>query len=412
MSAAPAAQARTTIFYIGNWEWQEFPPGSDSLAWHPQFPADAWLDLRTYAESVDRPAAGSLQCCLLAVSDVPLGPGEWTQLATSVRGPLAVSLSTVENLFGYRSGSLTASTVGELAFDLLVDLADADGRKPLSPNRNQIWTLDLDGLRLFDESIDEHPAAWDDVLARIRADYGILRLRSQIDQSDLYLRYLATQANRYRIDYRDVLSDVYPDEGTVRPTTTHTESFDCADDLADITCDLTWTTTSGTHQIFSNEAYNNDTTSSRARAEADVSTDDHTTQADVSTLISTGDFAAIAVRFNSGGEDFYMCAVSNNNSFTWQIYEVNSGTRSTLAFNAEASPPGSGPFDMECEIDGSDIEMRIGGTPEETASDGTITGYTRGGLADNKSVAGRAKFNDWSITDLAATANRRTILID
>jgi hypothetical protein len=411
------ADSHTTIYYLGLWE-AKFEDLDDDGEWSPDLPVDAWIDLRPESLSSVAPTNGATQCCLLAVSDLPVtGPG-WTQLSTTVRGPLAVDPATLTARLGLATGALdTATTFGELAFELLAEDIIA-GRKPISPNRNLVFTAKLGAERLFNVPVAPG-TAWDNFVARVQADYSRIRTDSIADSSDLYLRYLYAQANKYRVDYRIFLGDE-PDEGTVRPATTQTEDWNCANS-ASLTCDLTWTDVVDDLQIFQSQATDPDDDSvvDRSRASSAVSTDDHYVEVDIGQIdtpaSSTGTTrAGVCVRYAAAADTTYCGrAVTDSTADEYSISYVNAGSESSLATTVEAFP--TLPIVLRLEIDGSDLELFVGGVSKVTTTHASITGNTLGGIHSRIHTTGAnrdVQMDDWEITDLGAVARRRVIIVD
>lgn len=407
MSAeSTAAQAPLRIFYLGRWAaFQD----TETLTWYwaPEYDLDGWLDLRPVALQSIPPSAGARQCCLFGATEVIIGQPGWTWLAASVNGPLGVSGSTVDTLMGARPGTYTASTLGDLAFELLVeDTSPATGRNPLSPNRNLVWSLAIKGDRIFNEKVEDNPDAWSKVVDRVAADYAQIRAESLQRGDELYLKYLQTQADRYRVDYRQFLGGL-PDEGTRKPSTTHTDDFNCTSSDT-MGCDLTWAELSGDWDIDSNTYARGHATSSYTRAEHDVSTDDHIVTTTM--LGENGDRAGPIARADTTypSPTYYWCR--------WEffgqdieIFKRVAGSDTNLSDDGFSTA--SYPTTFSLEVDGSDLECIYDGN-SSTATDSAITGNTRGGLWSDRSVAG-AWFDDWEISDLgAAPAGRRILIIN
>lgn len=413
-SSFPSAQAQTTLFYLGQWEGKLDEPGAVPY-WGPQFPLDGWIDLRPLALQAIAPTEASTQCCLLGVASdpVPFFPG-WTQLATST-DTLAIRLDTLETRLALKAGTLTATTLGELAYQLFAEHPKAP---PLSPNKNLVYTATIGNIRLFSVPLDYESTAWANTKQLLVDAYDQLRTESLAKGDETYLKWLELQSQKYRIDYRELLGD-NPDEGTREPATTFTENFNCAN-TEPIGCDLTWVESLNDTDIGSNDARCQVASGECILySTSAVSSTDHHTIANTSTPIGSVVYAGPTVRHSTSADTFYVCERRDNSTDTWRIAKVVSGSRTSLATTSNGTAPGDSDW-VKCDISGSDLEMFADAatnpptTSRVTVTDSSITTGTNGGLYGWENGSGRARWDDWTIDDggAAPAARRITITLD
>lgn len=404
------SQPKLTVFYIGRWGVLDVDGDGSFYAWNPEFEMDSWIDLRTDTNTKVIPTIGATMCCLIGVTENPIRPSEgWIQLGSSITSPVSISPRIFENDLEYPTFSLTGTTLGDLFFELLIEDANRlSDRKPLSPNRNLVFTVKMDETRLFNKSIIDEPDSWEVVRKRIEIDYDKLRTESLKNNDELYLKWLGLQASKYRVDYRIFLG-TNPDEGTVSPATIHSDDFDCADQAA-LGCDLTWTEIAGDHDIDTNEARNTANQFSLSRAEHDTSDDDVKVTTNTGTFTGTIATSGVTIRHDNSVETYYACRYRPRSGTNTWIYETTASSAAILTSQETSPTPATGFNAVICEINGSAIDFTLAGTLELSTSDSSITGNTRGGIIDSGNGGDRIRWSEWQIEDLAAGAARRRFI--
>lgn len=367
--------------------------------WQPEEQLEGWFDLRTRGQMAQQPAVGTVQCCLLGVTSVAVSNPSWIQLAASKDSPVAVASRSLELLLSLPDGSLTGTTLSDLAFEFAAEDTDlAAGRKPISPNRNGVFVLNIGGRQVFSKPMQDEPAAWDQVRLRVAADYAGIRQESLKNGDEIYLKYLYEQAARYRVDYRVFLEGL-PDEGVRKPTTTYSDDFNRASLGTD------WTATTGTWGIGGSTYLEVTTDSGDNRVRYDcggscaLSTDDH--DGTITHNSGTLNWVGIAVRWSGSSEDFYTTNYRHNQA--GGINKVVSGSASSVCSGGTDTIPTV----HRLVVDGSSLEAFQDGTSKCSTTDSTHTGYLYSGVADNRTGS---QLDDFSVTDIAAATSRLIII--
>ena len=175
------------------------------------------------------------------------------------------------------------------------------------------------------------------------------------------------------------------------PGTTITESFNTGDSDT-LGPDLTWTESIGDIDIISNvAAVQPDNVYSYARAESELATADMFVKA---TMIETGNEVGVFARQASGTDTGYGAIYHTNQS---RLRRFDGGSQTNLSSDSHTKNNGD---TWRVEVDGSDIEMYINDTLEESATDTNLTGPNFGGIAGFKFSGTDPQLDDWSASDL------------
>lgn len=406
VASSTASQPALTLFYVGQWVGED--SGAD-VVWVPEVEVDEWFDLRTEAQQATPPEIGTTACCLFAVTSetIPLTPG-WQQISASRTG-LAVDLRLLEVRLGLPFLSLSAESVSDLAFELLVEDANPrTGRSPLLPNRNLVWTKQMSGDILFNVTVDKQSQAYTQVVREIQDGYARLRSHQMESGGNKHLMWLYVHAGRLRADYHDFLNGL-PDEGIVRPATPQTEDFDCgaADELD---CDLNWTETTGDIDLVDDGgdgvASNPSSTNSFAYVDnVDLSSADHYVQFVVQQARS---FQGALGRWDGASEDGFRARM--NSATDVRLFDCVSASCSQIC-NETATTINDGDT-FRVEFDGTDIDIVINGSATycDATTDSSHSDHVEFGLYG---FTADAYWDDVEADILAAAAaGRRVIVID
>ena len=189
------------------------------------------------------------------------------------------------------------------------------------------------------------------------------------------------------------------------PRTTITDNFNRAeaDALGTSPEGWSWTETQNDIDIVSNAAQHGAGVLASARAESDLSSDDHYTQVAIScTWSNSFDFAGGAVRFDAAANSFYAGGNSNNSNDTFIIFKVVTGTRTALV-----SPAGTidAVATVKIQVDASALELFSETISVATVTDTTFTGQLRAGLysIDNGGGSTTNNFDNFEASDLTQT---------
>lgn len=193
------------------------------------------------------------------------------------------------------------------------------------------------------------------------------------------------------------------------PETIITESWNCANSDS-LNCDLTWTELEQDIDIVSNQAR---TTldvgdgKTSARADSDLSTDDHYAQAQVDTTISSSAEAGVITRKDSSATlTWYMHDVVWGSNVA-RLFKRVSGTFTSLGNGSVTLSVGT-PVVVRGEVDGSTVKVLVDGNEIHSNTDTAITGNLRTGLRGVQQNSGHyTRWDDFEAGDLEAAAKIR-----
>lgn len=311
-------------------------------------------------------------------------------------------------------------TLLDALWHTLTAAADPDGStraKPILPTHRGRLELHLGGHSLIRaEQMPADPTlhpAWPQIQAVLQADYREIHKGAEVKgrafvqraggNPILARKYLGAMADKYRLPPEDASRLLIPHgmarEAPLRPTTEIWDDFDRPDgDLDGSQSAEGWSWTSNGAGISGGQAqFNNN---HWARAEQDLSSDDHASSAELWTA-SGNRYVGPLVRCSPTEKTFYQAG--------W--YEAWASFRAHKCVAGSESSIGNFPSHMEdgdihtLIADGSTISMLARGETVGSATDTAITGYFRPGLGSARSSASGTAgtlFDNWSAADLLA----------
>jgi hypothetical protein len=391
-------------YYIGPWVWDT----TEGECWRPPDGTVGSIDLRDYEACGLRGTVRGVGLFatdrLLKAPYLPLGTDLDARLDVVQKGGLEQNLSV----------TLGATTLRTALVELLTQKADPDQARMAAPlgvksdGTQEIW---LAGERIWSKRFEGvTDPAWPMVQAKYQRAYRSVRERALATKSDLHLRFLSTVAAKTKVDPRLLVPGDLPYEDVRRPDTVYTEDWNCSNS-ADLDCDLDWTEVTGNYfNLVSGKANYGTRTGSRcgARAEHDLSSDDHYAQA---VLTDTYSYQYLhpgtAVRYNSSADSYYLGWAS----FAGDYF------RGTKVVNGIATHLGSVKshnfiglsYLLKTSIDGDSLTVEVDGDTWNV-SDSTFTGQTRGGIAfySGNDDANTMKWEDFEEGDLGAPPTTST----
>ena len=397
----------TFHYYIAPWEWNEKSPGG--AAW--QAPrsdiVSSNLDLRTIPEQatrITRLGYGffAYPQTVIIFDGLYLGDNLNSRLSVGILSELNTKFKT----------TFAANTALDFLWELLTLKADVSGLtrpRPLMPTVDGDIELHLRNHSIIrSEKFDpvKHPK----VLELERENYRKVRsetLRFRTDKT-FHRKYLQRLAEKYKLDWRQFIPDDLPQESPLPRGTTITESFNTADSTT-LGPDLTWTEVSGDFDVVSNEVHlitgGGGAEGKKARAESDLSSDDHYAQVNITNIGSGADAYgwAGAARFAAAASTFYVYFVFQDGD-TGTLRKVVTDTATNLASTAITL---SIPELYKIQADGSTIKGFQAGVERESETDTAITGNTRTGIYGfSAETAVPPVADDFEAADLAAAARR------
>ena len=433
-------------WYLASWEWETVAGPSH---WRAPAGAVAAIDLRSLsAQGTPGPtAAGSGFFGFNATQTLPgaeyFGDDLTANLNLNRRNAWRNKLSIATALDNTRLVDVLAETLGQKATP--GGNVRAKPVIPTSAGRIEIWA----GTKVFDRDFGgTGDVCWPNIQAMHQDDYRSVRLRclafanaiencTEGDGSlaartcslfafrngvtfatakttlaqrfrDKFKRYLGGLTRKYRrwtMARQLFIPADLTDEGELPPETTITDDFTRADGDT-IGNQLTWTEVAGDWDTASNAASLTTfgTDARTARAESDLSSDDHYSQTVITGLgAGTNDcLAGPVARFDAAANTGYWTFAYQ---FDDKIYlrKIVTGTPTNLV--AAVAITLSIPEAYKVECDGSTITgyqagvSRIGPT-----TDSAIAGNTRCGIGGYKST-GSVVVDDFEAADLAAAAS-------
>ena len=205
--------------------------------------------------------------------------------------------------------------------------------------------------------------------------------------------------------WRIYLGDVLVDLPRVAGGASIAEDWNCVDS-ASLTCDLTWTEFIGTAWAIVSSAakFSGNVDANSARADSDLTSDDHYVQATIASFSNISGIVAggvIARKDSTSTASFYLWW-GRMDLTRFELWKDVSGTFTSLG-NVAENPAAGDVVKLQC--DGSTIKGFKNGTEKISVTDTAITDNLRGGIYGHSTGASNnVVLDDWSAADLAAVA--------
>jgi len=322
---------------------------------------------------------------------------------------LVTEKASIEAVLGLDPGSLQATTTRSTLRELLLEEADPTGQirwKPLRISSRNGMKLYLGGFGLLlDEPFRaDHPAIQTTLAVRW-ADYR----RHKAAGTPLEVLQRWTGNDMLKLFGRvgdDLLPALLPPEyqsdGWKPRDTIILDIFNRTNSasLGSSSEGWSWTENNGSWSIGTNAAEVDDNQiNNHARAESDLSSDDHYSQA---VLLTTGHSEAIGVlarMATANFSNFYWGRVDfSATPDSWQTYSRVSGTYTAIGVNTGVNVVVNDV--IRIMTDDSSITRRRNGADQDTVTNTALTGQLRCGIGSWTSMTG-ARMDDFEAADLA-----------
>lgn len=311
-------------------------------------------------------------------------------------------------------GGVSGDTVSDWITDTMTARASPDGDDgpgPLAPSGGRRLEIHLNRPVRSRFALDRCPA----LLEQYRRAYRRHRLIAQsggMKDDHHHLRILAHKARSLGVDADLLRPADLPREALRRPETTIGDTFTDTDTTAITSHTATgsgggfgWTAlhNSGIYTIVSNACEQTGSNFGSARADSDLSSDDHSAtvtfaQDDISGV--TRSLGPLARKDSSATLSYYLVVartLTGNPQFQTSKWVSGSlteiGSRTNLAVSVGDA--------LQIECNGSTIRRLLNASEQNSATDTAISGNVRCGFGSIHSVAGLA-IDDFVATDLAA----------
>lgn len=404
-------------YYLGPWVWKTDP----SPSWSVPDGVVGSIDLATISQQA-QPEDPTLRGVgfFTTPDDVTLSD-DYTLIATGDLRTLETTSSmqdAFEDRFHYRP---TGATLNDLLADCLTNGSDPTGEtacKPLVPTSNNELEIHLGGhSKIWSEKFvwGEHPHTTKLQLL-IQEDFRKLYMETLTGQlpTGTDVKVLDMLCEKYGVGKKNykvfVPDDLKASVGPLLPhETTITESWN-ANDSTSLTADLTWTEFAGTAWgITSNQARAaGSNLNQEARADSDLSSDDHYAQATLITFTYAGNALQVGVlcrKDETTTRTYYgfVATRSATPSNEHILTRLSSGTNTNIG--TAADDVAASPIALKVQADGSTIKGFIGGVEKVSVTDTNITGNVRCGIVYTSNNAGNVGvLDDWEAADLEAAA--------
>lgn len=392
-------------WYVGPWEWRT--EDGESF-WSPPIGCIGSIDLRSLpAQSV---AGGAPQGMgLFLTNGVRLG-SDYTLLGTGYHRDLKTD-QRIRDAFPKRDRRrqpLGDDLLGVI-YDALGDGSDPtgdDGPKPLMPSTRGNISICIGGIT-HSQWMKRGERHWGKCLDVIRRDFQRTfddAQKGRLKDRDHHRRVLDALCDKYHAEeWQEFVPQAIRKHipGRLKHETTYTESFNSGSASDTLGFDLTWNELTGDIDNGTNDAVNggSGTGDSQARAEHDLSSDDHYVQINV-TQIFSGRRCGVVARYTDGS-NFYYGNSANAATATYQIAKRISGT--PTAISSQNSTAVSTAIPAKLIVDGSSLDYESASTPRLSGTDTAITGSLRCGFGSfSSSASNNSRWDDFECADLAA----------
>ena len=372
------------VYYLGHWKLNPDTTQFGEPFW--QAPQSRFqtgvIDLRGQNDRVllALPATGwALFSYSQQVTDADL-----IFLTDTLTAPLSVTArQALQNAWNL---PINGATLSEVLWNLLTQQGDPTGLvrwKPLMPRQDLQMRLVLGTRGVIREQrlIPGVSPEWMMVLAVLQQDYR----RLSVDDPETMTRLLTVWAERYGLPSETFIPDDAPIRLQAQPHhTTITEDWNCTDSTT-IDCDLDWTEISGDLEIRTERVGvvgESVGSFARARAESDLSSDDHYIQAQIYDSADADDEIRVLGRHAAAASAFYGYLRDGSGGGAGaqerQVFVQN--PTFTLLVEENASSPTAGDL-QRFEVNGSNLDAYDAGVLQLSTTDTSLTGNVRTGVA-------------------------------
>jgi len=270
--------------------------------------------------------------------------------------------------------------------------------KPVMPTGTLAMELYLPGFGLVQREPFTNFGEFPRIIPTIAANYRALA--TDVERQ----KYLGALMLQYHTDnHRQFIPPGMPPLIPIPPSTQINENWDCADSGA-ITCQLTWTVIEGDLDISGNEVVTVGTGRGTGRADSDLSTDNHYSQADET--IATGSTGSrttgVIARKDATATLTYYESVAIWDTLTLRLRKRVAGTFTTLVSVADATLTLGAFISLKVEVNGSTIKLFKNGVEQLSTTDTAITGNLRCGVSGLAGTTGNARIDNFQASDLTA----------
>lgn len=400
-------QQATYYYYVGPWQW--VTDASGQSFWSAPSNTVGLIDFRSLPQ-MGKPGGPPEGFGFFATTTQNAANGYLVATGTAASfdsGTLTLS-NQVKTGIRNRLGLTETIAAGDLMntiWELLTQRADVTGQtrwKPLMPDHLGNMRLILGGHSVVKQEKYD-PAKHPQVMEAVRYGYAKIRNDDLMRGSEHHRRVLDALRLKYKVDWQTIAP---PDtEGPLPHQTTITDTFNRTNaDALGTSSQGTWSWTEvvSDTDIVGNLAQFAPASSGAqisARAEADLSSDDHYTQA-IAHFGATNR-AGVATRFQSDATTFYAFWARAAASTTYRLIKIVTGTETSLqSVSTTAAVTGSL---LKFTTDGSDLNGLDDGASVITVTDTAITTNVRTGIMAQKPSAGSVEdVDDFEAGDLAA----------
>ena len=397
-----------TEVYLAQWRWDTSEP-TDPYWAYPIAGGLGCLDLRSLPQ-------------MSLAGGTPQGWGIFTYpTSVVIAGALALGNNLSTNLSNPQKNAIrnrlalpnpiSASTLLDVLWEILTTQADSTGLlrcKPLMPTIQGSLELHLGGFSLIkSKMLNFAEPEGPNVLAVLQDDYRHIRQErlGQPQFADTHKRVLGELVRRFGGDYRRFLPVELPDEGMLKPSTTILDNFNRADNVVLGTSSegWSWTEVTGNIDIVTNQASQLTVSAIvNARAESDLSSANHYSQAvAISNTVATNQ-VGIAARFAAAATTYYTFRIRlTAGRPNHRLAKMVAGALTALLDDDVIDGLTSGDT-IRVDIDGSTLIGKKNGTQILQVTDTAITGNLRTGLDGFANGASRIGWDNFEAADLAA----------
>lgn len=284
--------------------------------------------------------------------------------------------------------------------------------KPLMPTHGNRLSIMLAGAVLLDEPfvLGSHPHTG---LVRDVYQHDVEEYWRQIESGHMGLEALQRIVGYWVLQHGASWHAFVPRRlwrefpGTLAPATTIRDTFNRADSATlGTSSDGDWSWFEDTDwpnlRIITNRVEGTNITYGRARAEKDLSSANHYTQASLSASSLEADYAGVLVRRHPVNIRYYtfQCNPDDDDTALYKVVD----TVATLLASGTGGVLGS-PITTRLTVNGSTLTAQEGSTVLHTVTDTALTASVRTGIEANAASASQNRIEDFEAADIVPVHN-------